>query len=213
MTKAKKTKRDGKRKQNLMGRSDIPFAQRLTMQHNHNIVVNRNHAAKIAMFTTSVALNEVEGVGYKRLVRYSLHFKEVVDEFYEDPIMGMAHAKHRMEQMGMPISGEFYCVTVDGLSRKEQQIHDHALQASQIALICAAIAMNDEFGFGKERQDRINARRAELAKRYNEEGEQFLLDALGKIGFEIVGGEARCYMDANDNIITPKQFRKEAGNV
>lgn len=208
----KKGKKSGKRNPSLMGRSDIPFAQRLAMQQSNAIVANRNHAAKISMFTTSVALNEVEGVGYKRLVRYSLHFKEVVDEFYEDPIMGMAHAKHRMEQMGMPISGEFYCVKVDGLSRKEQEVHDHALQASQVALICAAIAMNDEFGFGKERQDRINARRAELAKRYNEEGEQFLLDALGKIGFEIVGGEARCYMDDNDNIVTPKQFRKEAGN-
>ena len=116
----KKTK-GGKRKQNLMGRSDIPFAQRLAMQQNHAIVANRNHAAKISMFTTSVALNEVEGIGYKRLVRYSLHFKEVVDEFYEDPIMGMAHAKHRMEQMGMPISGEFYSVMVEGLSKKEQE--------------------------------------------------------------------------------------------
>lgn len=212
MSKQKKTKRGGKRKQNLMGRSDIPFAQRLAMQQRSDIVTNRNYAAKISMFCTSVALNEVEGVGYKRLVRYSLHFKEVVDEFYEDPILGMAHAKHRMEQMGMPISGEFYSVMVEGLSKKEQQIHDHALQASQISLICAAIAMNDEFGYGKERQDRINARRAELAKRYNEEGEQFLLDALGKIGFEIVGGEARCYMDDNDNIITPKQWRKELYN-
>lgn len=212
MSKQKRTKRGGKRKQSLMGRSDIPFAQRLAMQHNHDIVNNRNYAAKISMFCTSVAINELEGVGYKRLVRYSLHFKEVVDEFYEDPILGMAHAKHRMEQMGMPISGEFYSVMVEGLSKKEQQIHDHALQASQISLICAAIAMNDVFGYGKERQDRINARRAELAKRYNEEGEQFLLDALEKIGFEIVDGEARCYMDDDDNIVTPKQWRKETGN-
>ena len=208
MSKIKKSKR-GHRKPSVMGRSDIPYAQRIAMQQNNDIVVGRNHAAKITMFCNCVALHELEGIGYKRLIRYSLHFNEVLSEFYEDVEVGMAHAKHRMEQMEMPISGEFYSVMVEGLSKKEQQIHDHALQASQISLICAAIAMNDVFGYGKERQDRINARRAELAKRYNEEGEQFLLDALEKIGFEIVDGEARCYMDDDDNIVTPKQWRKE----
>ena len=85
-------------------RSDIPYALRLKMEHEAKIVANRNHAAKIIMFCNAVALHEVEGVGYKRLVKYAFRFKRVIDEFYEDPIVGMEHAKRRMEYMGMPIS-------------------------------------------------------------------------------------------------------------
>lgn len=139
MAKVKKQKKGVKRKGGIMGRSDIPFAQRVAMQQRNDIIVNRDHAAKITMFCMSVAMNELEGIGYKRLVKFSLHFKEVVDEFYEDVDLGMAHAKRRMEQMGMPISGEFYAVEVPGLTKRDQQIHDHALQAVQIALICGAI--------------------------------------------------------------------------
>lgn len=209
---SKQKKKRGHRKPPAKVRSDIPFSQRLAMQRANDIAVGRNHAAKITMFCTSIALHEVKGIGYKRLVRYSLRFKAVVDEFYEDIELGMAHAKHRMEQMGMPIAGDFYRVKVPGLSKREQEIHDHALQASQIALICSAIAMNDEFGFGKESQLKVSEKAHELSARYAKEGEQFLLDKLEKIGFEIVDGEARCYMADDGTIVTPKQFRKEIGN-
>ena len=213
MSKQKKKRGQHKRhKQGIMGRSDIPFAQRINIQQGNDIAVGRNHAAKITMFCDCVALNELEGIGYKRLVRYSLRFKEIVDEFYADVELGMAHAKRRMEQMGRPISGDLYRVVVPGLSPREQEIHDNALQAAQIALICSAIAKNDEFGLGQERQERIALRSKELSARYAKEGEQFLLDKLEKIGFEIVDGEARCYMADDGSIVTPKQFRKEIGN-
>ena len=197
----------GKKKRGgaLMGRSDIPYAQRLAMQHHDNIVVNRDHAAKIAMYCMSVAMHDLEGIGYTRLVRFSLHFKEIVDEFYEDPELGMAHAKHRMEQMGMPISGEFYSVKQPGLSKRTQNIHDHALQAAQIALICGAIAMNDEFGFGQERQTRISERSYELSDRYNKEGEGFLLEEMAKIGFPIVNGNVMAYVDGDMKAVHPRQ--------
>lgn len=209
MAKKKESPKRSHRKLSIMDRSDIPYAQRLSMKHNNDIVDNRNHAAKIAMFCTSVALNEVEGIGYKRLVRFSLHFKKVVDEFYEDVEVGMAHARQRMEQMGMPISGDFYYARLDGSTRRQQEIFDHTLQATQIAFTCSAIAMNDEFGFGKERQKRISDKVSELTARYDKEGEKFLLDKLGEIGFDIVDGEARCYMGDDDKILTPKQWRKE----
>ena len=80
----------------LMNRSDIPYAQRMALQHRNNIKVNRNHAAKITMYCNSVAMHELEGIGYKRLIRFAQHFKEIIDEFYEDPELGMAHAKHRL---------------------------------------------------------------------------------------------------------------------
>ena len=211
MSKIKKSKR-GHRKPSVMGRSDIPYAKRIAMQQNNDIAVGRNHAAKITMFCNCVALHELEGIGYKRLIRYSIHFNDVVSEFYEDVEVGMAHAKHRMEQMGMPIGGYFYRVEVPGLSKREQEIHDHALQASQIALICSAIAMNDEFGFGRERQERVSQKSKELSARYAKEGEKFLLDKLEEIGFDVADGEALCYMGDDGTVLTPKQWRKEIGH-
>lgn len=193
----------------IMGRSDIPFAQRMAMKHQHDIVVNRNHAAKIIMFCNSIAMYEEEGIGYKRLIRFAQHFKVVLDEFYEDPLVGMAHAKRRLEQMGMPISGEFYSIQIDGLSHKEQQIQDHRLQAVQIAQLCNAIAMNDVFGFGQERQFRISEKASELSARYNKEGEQFLLEKMEEIGFQIIDGEVIAYADDDGNAITPKKWREQ----
>lgn len=208
MSKGKKSKGKGKGR-GIMNRSDIPYAMRMAMQHHSNIVMNRNHAAKIAMYCLSVAMHELEGIGYKRLVRFSFRHKDVIDEFYEDPEVGMAHAKHRLDQLGMPISGEFYSVMLEGLSKKEQEIQANRLQAVQIALICGAIALNDEFGFGQERQKRISQRSNELSARYAKEGEGFLLDEMEKIGFPVIDGEVMAYMDDDGNAVTEKQWREQ----
>lgn len=208
MSKVKKHKGKGKGR-GIMNRSDIPYAQRMALKHQNDIMVNRNHAAKISMYCNSIAMYEEEGIGYKRLIRFAQHFKEVLDEFYADPVVGMAHAKRRLEQMGMPISGEFYSVQLEGLSQKEQEIHDNCMQAVQIALICSTIAMNDVFGFGRERQLRISAKAEQLSGRYNREGEKFLLDKMGEIGFQIIDGEVMAYADDDGNAITPKQWREQ----
>ena len=42
---AKQKKHHARHKGGIMGRSDIPFAQRMRMQQGHNIVVNRGQAA------------------------------------------------------------------------------------------------------------------------------------------------------------------------
>lgn len=193
----------------IMGRSDIPFAKRMAMQHQSDIVVNRDHAAKIVMYCMSVAMHELEGIGYKRLVRFSFHFKQVVDEFYEDPEVGMAHAKRYMEQIGMPVSGEFYTINVKGQSRRAQNLDNHKLQASQIALLCGAITMNKEFGFGQERQTRISDRVTELTGRYAKEGEKFLLEEMEKIGFLIVDGDVRACIDDDGNAVSLKNWREQ----
>lgn len=169
MSKVKKKKSKGKGR-SIMDRSDIPYAQRLKLQQSSDIAVNREHAARITLYCISVALNELEGVGYKGLVRYSYRYKEYEREFYEDIDAGMAHAKHRMEQMGMPISGEFFAEKVDGLTKRKQEVHDNSLQAIQVALIIGAISMNDEFGYAQKRQTRISERVTELSARYAKEG-------------------------------------------
>lgn len=210
MSKVKKQKQKSKGKgRGIMNRSDIPFAQRMALKHQNDIKVNRDHAAKIAMYCNSISMYELEGIGYKRLIRFAQHFKEVLDEFYKDPELGMAHAKRRMEQMGMPISGEFYSFQLDGLSKKEQEIQDHRLQAVQIALICSAITMNDVFGFGQERQFRISQRAEELTDEYNKKGEQFLLEKMEQIGFVIDDGEVLAFADDDGNAITPKQWLEQ----
>lgn len=199
----------GRKKGGILGASHIPYAQRIAMQQRDRIAVNRHHSAKIAMFCLSLAMHKLEGVGYKRLVQFSLRYKEIEDEIYEDLEVGMAHAKRRMEQIGMPISGELYSVAVPGLTKREQQVHDHALQAAQVSLICGAIAMHDVFGYGKERQERISKRSQELSDRYSREGEAWLLAEMEKIGFLIVDGEVRAFLADDDKPITPARARKE----
>lgn len=197
------------KRKGIMGCSDIPYAKRIKMQKMARIVQNREQAAKAAMFCTCKALHELEGIGYKRLVKFALRFKDINDDFYEDPIVGMAHAKRRMEQMGMPISGELY--TVPGIDKLDTELKNHALQAAQVALICSAIAMNDEFRFGKERQERISRRVDELTGRYAREGMGFLLEEMEKIGFLIVDGEARAWLDDEGNPITQRKAKKYFG--
>ena len=198
-----------KKNKGIMGASHIPYAQRLKMQQTERIAVNRNHAAKIAMFCKCVALHEVKGVGYRKLVEFSLRYKDVEDEIYLDPEVGMAHAKQRLGQMGMPISGEFYAVQMPGLSKRDQQVHDHAMQAAQIATVASAIAMNDVFGYGKTVQERIELRTAEITDKYNRKGFDWLLGELEKIGFLIVNGEVRAFIDDDNRAVTPKRAKME----
>lgn len=103
----------------MMARSDIPYAQRLRMQQQSNIVANREHAARVTLYCMSVAMNELEGIGYRRLIRFASRYRQYEDEFYQDIHVGMAHAKRRMEQMGMPISGEFFSERIEGKTRRQ----------------------------------------------------------------------------------------------
>lgn len=208
MAKAKKPKNRSRNKSGIMGRSDIPFAQRIKLQQKSDVAVNREHAAKITLFCLSVAMHEIKGVGYKRLVRYSHRYMEYEREFYQDIDLGMAHAKRRMEQMGMPISGEFFTEKVEGLTKRKQEIHDNSLQAIQVALTVGAITMNDEFGFGQEVQFRISERVTELTERYKNEGEKFLLEEMEKIGFKVEGNNVLAFMDEEGNAVTPRQWAK-----
>ena len=198
-----------KKNKGIMGASHIPYAQRLKMQQTDRIAVNRHHSARVAMFCKCLAIHDVKGVGYKKLVEFSLRYKEVEDEIYEYPEVGMAHAKQRLGQMGMYISGEFYAVQMPGLSKRDQQVHDHAMQAAQIATVASAIAMNDVFGYGKVVQERIELRTAEITDKYNKKGFVWLLGELEKIGFLIVNGEVRAFLDDDNKAVTPKRAREE----
>ena len=205
----KKKQHKGRRRGSIMGASQIPYSQRLKMEQAEKIAANRHHSAKVFMFCLSLAMHRVKGVGYKNLVKFSLRYKEVEDEMYEDLELGMDRARRRMEQMGFPISGEFYSVQMPGLTVREQQVHDHALQAAQISLIAGAIAMNDVFGYGKAVQERISVENTKVSEEYNKKGFDWLLGEMEKLGFLIVDGEVRAFLDDDEQPITPAKARKE----
>lgn len=211
MAKRKKGKKG--KGQSLMNRSDIPYAQRLAMHRKSDIIANRDHAAKTAMYCLSVAMHELEGIGYKRLVKFSFEFLDNVHEFYEDLDVGMDRAKRRLAQIGIDIDGEFFTVPrEEGQSQHKWEIGNHRLQSSQVALLCGAVTMNDMFGFGLERQERINKRVQELTARYNKEGDKFLLDEMEKLGFAIFDGQAHAFLDDDGNPITQKQWLEQERN-
>lgn len=196
-------------KSGIMGMSNLPLAQRLKMQKEADIAGNRERAARVMMYCHCCALHDVEGIGYKRLVKFANRCMEIVKDFYEDIYLGMDHAKRRLAQMGIDISGELYTLDGESLSKRDWEVGTNALQASQIAGLCAIIAMNDVFGIGKERQDRISARVSELTERYAKEGVRFLLEELEQIGFEIRDGAPVCYMDDDGTAVLPSKARKE----
>ncbi len=92
---------NGKRK---FDNSDIRYADRLLMKKYQTIAEHRNDAARTAMKLACVALNDTEGLGFKRLVKFAQHHQELVNEFYQDPEMGEAHLNHRLQQLGFAVS-------------------------------------------------------------------------------------------------------------
>ena len=193
----------------IMNRSDIPLAKRMAMQQKKDIVQGREHSAKITLFCMSIALNKLYGIGYKRLVRFSNAFKVINDEFYDDLEIGMAHSKRRMDQIGMPISGEFFDLDFTHRTKKMQEVAKHSVHAVQTALICGTIAINETFGFGKEKLTKIHEEVGALTARYAKEGEAFLLQEMNRIGFIIVDNMAICCVDENDNAVPAKRAIEE----
>jgi hypothetical protein len=195
-------------KRGLMGNSHIPYAQRLKLQQEHDIVTSRDHVARIAMYCTCLALHDIAEAGYTRLVRFAVRHSELVKEFYEDQEVGMAHCVQRMQELGMAIEGEFYQAPQDGSSKKDMELKTHALQAVQVALILGAIAANDVFGFGSERLKRLAQRTGEYSTRYKHQGKKFLLDGMEKLGFPIVDGKAMVYLTEEGQPVTPAAVRR-----
>lgn len=204
-------KKRGKKHQrrSLMDRSDIPYAERLKMQHQAKIEHNREHAARIYMYSLCKALHEKEKKGYKSLVKFSLVFMELINEFYEDPELAMARIKRRLAQNGIEVSGEFYSVEIPGATAKEQEIHDNSMQATQVAQYVGAVAMNDVFGFANLRQERLREAVRENTARYAKEGEGFLLEAMEKIGFAVQGNNVRAFVEEDGTPVLKSRVMKE----
>ena len=100
-----------KRRSQIMGSSQIPYAQRLQMNKYATIKAHRDEAAMVALQVACVALNDTEGLGYHRLSRFARRLQELIREYYEDPEVGAAHLKTRLEQLGFIVKdGRMYAV-------------------------------------------------------------------------------------------------------
>lgn len=198
-----------KKNKGIMGASHIPYAQRLKMQQQDRINVNRHHAARTAMFCKCIAIHRVQGAGYKSLVQFSLRYKEVEDEIYEDLEYGLDKAKRRMEQMNMPISGELYYIPRPDMSKRDQEVYNHSVQSAQIAMIASAISMNDVFGYGATVQERIELETTKVTEEYNQKGFDWLLGEMEALGFLVVDGEVRAFLDDDNKAVTPKRAKRE----
>lgn len=192
-----------------MGRSDIPFAQRIKMQQRSHIAWSREQGARIFMYAFAAAAHQIHGKGYVSLVRFASRFREIDREFYRDGDIeySMDQAKRRLAQMGIDISGEIVSAEADpkkGYTKRQKEVRLNIAQATQGAGICACIAANDVWGWAEKRIRPVLDLTREHMNRYAREGEQFLLDYLEKLGFVIVDGHIVGFVDENNNPVRQK---------
>lgn len=193
----------------IMGRSDIPYAQRIQMQQRSHISWSREQGARIFMYAFAAAAHQIHGKGYVSLVRFASRFREIDREFYGsgDIEYSMDQAKRRLAQMGIDISGEIVSPEADpgkGYTKRQKEVRFNIAQATQGAGICATIAANDVWGWAEKRVRPVLDLTREHMARYAGEGEGFLLEYLEKLGFVIVDGHIVGFVDENDNPVRQK---------
>ena len=205
-------KKPRRRKGGIMGRSDIPYTQRLKMQQTGDIGWSREQGARVVMWCWAVALHQVEGIGYTRQIRFEQRFREVDREFYSQEIeLSLAQAKRRLASMGIEISGELMVAPhEEGRTVREMEIKNHTVQSVQCAIICGCMAANDVFGFAAKPLERIRVRVEELSARYAKEGEGFLLEYMEKLGFTIRDGRVIGFLDEDGNPMKVKEVAHES---
>lgn len=200
-------KRSHRPRDGIMGRSDIPFAQRIQMQQRSHIAWSREQGARIFMYAFAAAAHQIHGKGYVSLVRFASRFREIDKEFYGsgDIEYSMEDARRRLAQMGITISGDIALAKNTGnYTRRQMEVKHNIAQSTQGAGICACIAANDTWGWADKRLQPVLDLAQEHMHRYAREGAQFLLDYLEKLGFVIVQGHAVGFVDEDNNPVRQK---------
>ena len=86
-------------------RSDIPYKDRLLLEKYRTVQEHRDDAARVAMKVACVALNNTEGFGYARLIRFADELQNLLAEYYEDPDVQEQHLNERLNQIGFCCEG------------------------------------------------------------------------------------------------------------
>lgn len=87
-------------------RSDIPYKDRLLLEKYKTIKEHRDEAARVALKVACVALNNTEGLGYTRLIRFADELETLLAEYYEDPEVHEIKLNQRLEQIGFKVEGK-----------------------------------------------------------------------------------------------------------
>ena len=108
-------------------RSDIPYKDRLLLEKYRSIKEHRDDAARVAMKVACVALNNTEGLGYSRLIRFADELEKLLAEYYEDPDVQEVNLNKRLEQIGFKIDGKrmFGATDQDGKAVKMGKVEQH----------------------------------------------------------------------------------------
>lgn len=171
-----------KNRKSIMGQSEIPYALRLKLQQDARINAHREASAKHILYCHCIALHEQEGIGYKRLVDFSRRYMELEKEFYSDPEVELEHARQRLATMGIDIPEVFWKAPEEGFTKKQQEVRDNAMEATQVAILVAAVAMNDVFTIGHDRQIRI----AQAVNVLCKQNLSWLLKKMQALGFRVM---------------------------
>jgi hypothetical protein len=76
-------------------------------------------------------------------------------------------------------------------------------------MIASAISMNDVWGWGATVQERIDLETTKVTEEYNKHGFEWLLGEMEKLGFLVVDGEVRAFLDDDNKAVTPKRAKRE----
>lgn len=86
-------------------RRDIPYSQRMAMERWETIRDEREDAAITSLRLACVALNDTEGLGYKRICKFAVRCTQLHKEYYADRELGELHLNRRLAAIGFDTSG------------------------------------------------------------------------------------------------------------
>lgn len=87
-------------------RSHIPYKDRLLLEKYKKVQEHRDEAARIALKVACVALNNTEGMGYQRLIRFADEVQALLNEYYDDPETQEYKLNQRLRQIGFLVEGD-----------------------------------------------------------------------------------------------------------
>lgn len=86
-------------------RSEIPYKDRLLLEKYKTVKEHRDDAARVALKIACVALNNAEGMGYARMLRFADEVDQLTRLYYSDPEVQEKHLNDRLEQIGFRMDG------------------------------------------------------------------------------------------------------------
>lgn len=99
---AKQKHKPRRKQQGIMGRSDLPLALRKKIEQQERIRVNRENAARVALYAYSIAMNDTFGYGREVQDRIRIRVEELTARYAKE---GIGPLLEGMEKIGFYIHG------------------------------------------------------------------------------------------------------------